>query len=205
MPASARNAAPGALRLNGIVLLGVLVAFGLGATSVLYRWRASHLIDNAAAARGSLPRTPEGRLDRWLDYGRVFVDQRIVQLRFSSDRPWIVTHTVGDVRGSVEQEIWGVDLSSFSTEATRREGLNAVISLPAARLLAHGAIAGDNALNVPHYAPADAIPDPNERARAIVEWAVERLAHGLERDIEGATLAVQVGGDMLGTGAIDDG
>jgi hypothetical protein len=114
-------------------------------------------------------------------------------LRLSSERPWLVTHTVSPNGNSAEQEIWGVDTAGLSPEATHREGLEAVVSLPAAKLLGRGPIEGDMVRNVPRYAPGDPIPDPNRRAESIVAWAIEQLATALEKDIQGAKLIVRVG------------
>jgi hypothetical protein len=201
MGESTLPAALPAVRTNGFLFVVVLVVLGVGATGALYRWRASGLADNVAAARGSLPRTPEGRLERWIDpYGKVYVHQRLEQLRFSSKQPWLVTHTVGAERNSPDQEIWGVDLSGLTPDITAREGLAAVVTLPATKLLGRGSIRGDNARHVPHYVPGDPIPDADARAREIAAWSIERLSAALSKDIPDARLVVRIG---AGTGERD--
>jgi hypothetical protein len=182
-----------AVRTNGFLFVVVLVVLGVGVTGALYRWRAGELADNAAAARGSLPRTPEERLDRWLEFAQVFVHQSLVQLRFSADQPWLVTHTIASSRNAPGQEIWGIDLSGISTRNTQREGLAAVVSLPPVTLLGRGAITGDNARHVAHYVPGAPIADPEERARTVIESALKRWTKPLAKDIEGARLVVRIG------------
>lgn len=179
------------LRINGLVFVILLVAVGFGATAVLYRWRASQLGDDFRRTRDEMPADPSARLELWTEYGRVLIDQRVVQLRYSSDRPWLLTHTVARERNSAEQEIWGVDLSGISTASTHREGLEVIYSLPRPRVLGHGAIGGDKAMHVPHVTPDGEPIDAEERARSMIAWALQKLTSQLAKDIPGATFTVR--------------
>jgi hypothetical protein len=49
----------------------------------------------------------------------------------------------------------------------------------------------DMANQVPHYPDAASAPNPRQRARSIVEWALKRLLDELGKDIEGATFEVR--------------
>lgn len=191
MSEPAPTAAPRAWRINGLAFVFLLVAVGLGATAVLYRWRASQLGDEFRRTRSELPQDAALRLERWLEYGRPLMDQRLVQLRYSSAQPWLLTHTVAAERNSSTQEIWGVDMTGLGQGASVRSGLEVVLTLPRARLLGHGPISGDKALNVPHVDPSAPSFDADARARAIVEWSLERLSGALAKDIPGAQLVVR--------------
>ena len=54
---------------------------------------------------------------------------------------------------------------------------------------------GEVTLNVLRYPVGGDAGDPNARARYIVEWALERLATSLAKDIQGARLVVVGGGE----------
>jgi hypothetical protein len=181
-----------AARVRGLALLAALVGAGIGASSLLYRQVAANLADNAAAARGELPRTPEGRLDRWIEHVEPGMASFLQQYRLSEERPWIVTHAVGADRRGAELEIWGFDFTSLPKHFVRREGLDVVVEVPAARLLGTGELSGDRLSNVPCIAPGVAF-DVEARERQVVEWALQRFVTGLTRDIEGAKLVVRIG------------
>ncbi len=180
-------------RVNGIVLMLVLVAVGMGATSVLFKLVAGKVNDDRARTMAGMPDSPEGRLERWLEFGRTYFDARLVQLRLSAQRPWLIAQTVAAEKDSAEQEIWGVDIAHLTTAATTREGMKIVLTLPPATLLARGPLAGDKALNVPHYASGGLVPAPEVRVREIVDWALKPLIDALHKDIPGATLEVRIG------------
>ncbi len=199
-PSSA--AARGPRRINGLLVLVVLVAVGMGVTSVVFKWMSPQLRERMQRARADAPKSGEPRVAHWLEFGRGFVHQRIVQLHFSSDEPWLVTHTVGPDRDAGEVEVWGVDLADFPVEATARDGMCVVVNLPEPRVLARGPFGeqrkrNDKARNVPHFASAEVAPDPRERARTVVLWALDRLVTALVRDIEGASLEVRFPAEPL--------
>jgi hypothetical protein len=179
-----------------LVVLLVLVAVGMGVTSVLFQFLSPQLRERMGRARAEAPKSGEPRVDHWLGFGRGFVHQRLVQLHYSADEPWLVTHTIGPDRDAGVVDIWGVDLAGLSADATSREGMNIVLSLPAPRVLARGPFGAqrarnDKARNVPHFASLESAPDPAERARSMVLWALDRLIKALERDIEGARFQVR--------------
>jgi len=181
--------------MNGIVLLVLLVAGGMGMGSVVYHWKAPGIIKEMKAARASVPAEGEARLAKWLEFGRGLIHNRLIQLRMSSGRPWLVTHVIELNEDREQDEIWGVDLTELPPDVTSAEGMVVVVALPAARLVGRGPISGDKALNVPRYGPDDLVPDPNARAAFVVEWSLERLTAALEKDIDGASLKVSVGPD----------
>lgn len=180
--------------MNGILVLIVLVAVGMGVTSVLFNLRAPQLAERMRQTRAQMPSSGEGRLDLWLVYGQPYFHARLIQLRYSTQRPWLVTHTVGGPRDAGPVDVWGVDLTNLTPEATGRDGMCVTLTLPAPVLLAHewfGRDGNDMANNVPHYERTELAPDPRERARGIVSWALERLIRPLERDIPGARFEVR--------------
>jgi hypothetical protein len=181
------------LRVNGIALLAVLVVAGMGITGVYYHIKAPKILAEMRRTQGEMPASAEGRVGRWLDFGKALIDQRLVQLRLSPRQPWLVSYAVASAAGDEDQEIWGVDMSGHSVDWTTREGMNVVVTLPEAKLLGRGELTGDMARNVPRYAAGAERPDANARARYVVEWALERLATPLAKDIEGARLIVRVG------------
>jgi hypothetical protein len=181
-------------RVNGLVVLVVLVVVGMGVTSVFFQWRAPQLYDEMQRVRADTPQSGEPRVDKWLVYGRPFFHARLIQLRYSSSQPWLVTHTVGGERAREPVEIWGVDFAALAPEATSRDGMVVTLTLPEPRLLARerfGLDGNDMANQVPHYPDAASAPDPRQRARSIVEWALKRLLDELGKDIEGATFEVR--------------
>jgi hypothetical protein len=189
-------AARGPRRVNGLLVLLVLVAVGMGVTSVVFKWMSPQLRERMQRARADAPKSGEPRVAHWLEFGRGFVHQRLVQLHFSPDEPWLVTHTVGADRDAGEVEVWGVDLTDLPVEATAQDGMSVVVNLPEPRVLARGPFGeqrkrNDKARNVPHFASAEVAPDPRERARTVVLWALDRLVTALVRDIDGASLEVR--------------
>jgi len=184
-----------AVRVNGLVFVVALVALGLGAGVLLYRWRAAGVAHTIERDLATLPQDPEGRLQRWVDdYGAVIVRQALVQLRYEAERPWILSHTSGAQRNDSGQEIWGIDLREWSEASVRREQLVIVVELPRARVLERGPVTGDKVRNVPHLS-ADAPPfDADVRVRDIVEWSLAKVGRSLGRDVPGATLVVRTRG-----------
>lgn len=181
-------------RVSGILVLVVLVVVGMGVTSVLFNLRAPALYESMQRTRAEMPTEGEPRLDLWLVYGRPYFHARLIQLRYSSRQPWLVTHTLGGDREREPVEVWGVDLERLEPQATSRDGMCVTLTLEPPRLLARerfGHDGNDMANNVPHYANAEAAPDPRERAKSMVIWALKRLLDPLARDIEGASFEVR--------------
>ncbi len=182
----------GALEVNGLVLLLILVAVGMGSTSLYYHWKAPGLIERAKHAKENLPVDPGQRLDVWLEYCAPLICQRLEQLRFSAQQPWLVTHQAAvDDAGEVCQ-VWGVNLAQLSPSMVTREDLTVVVLLGPPALLGTGSLVGDRALQVPKLSAGTAAPDVAPRARMIVEWALSRMIDKLPKDIPGARIEVRL-------------
>jgi hypothetical protein len=184
--------APPASRGRGVALIVLLVGAGLGVSSVLYRGIASDLADNAAAAKGSLPRTPEGRVERWLEFVGPGMHNALKMLRISAEQPWIVTHTTGSARNAADQEVWGIDFDALPPALATQQGLDVVVELPPPRNLGPGAITGDKVRHVPHVAPGAPPFDAAARAVQVVEHVLDPITSKLAEDIEGARFFVRI-------------
>ncbi len=188
---------PSGRRVNGLVLLALLVFGGLGITSAYYRWKAAEIIAQRKRELASAPTETAPRVERWLEFGRTYVHQRLLQLRISASLPWLVTHAVLAAEPNMAPELWGVDLSGLEPGWSRRDGNDVVVDLPPAQILGRAWLPEDKALFVPKIAAGAPAPDAAlsaERARAIAEHALEPLVKALPRDIPGARLVVHVGG-----------
>jgi hypothetical protein len=71
--------------------------------------------------------------------------------------------------------------------------MKVVVHLPRARDLGRSELTGDNAPFVPVIAASEKLPDADQRARELAEWALKDLAQALERDIPDAHLVIEVG------------
>jgi hypothetical protein len=184
-------------RVRGLLALSALVGVGLCVSVGYFFWsltskasEARRIIDARKREIAEAPTTPEGRLAHWLVFGAPQIHQGILNLRFSADQPWIVTHAVR-VDGGVE--IYGIDLSDLPRTVARIDGSIVHVELPLPRRLGTGVLAGDNAAAVPVFARADLAPDPVQRARYLVHFVLEGLSGALERDIPGAKLVIDIG------------
>ncbi len=180
-------------RVNGLVVLAVLVIAGVGVTAGYLQWKAPDLSAIVASRRGALaaaPTSPAGRVHAWLDYGNAFMHSRLTQMRLSVEQPWLATHAV---RRAGQLDIFGIDLSQMPRELGEIEGLSVRVRVPVPTHLGSGELTGEHAPFVPIYASSSAAPDPIVRARELVTWALAGVGSALERDIEGATLTVEVG------------
>ena len=182
--------------MNGLLLLALLVAGGMGVTGVYYRWKAGDIVAQRKAELAAAPSEAEPRVERWLEFGRPLIHQRLVQLRLSAGTPWLVTHAVQSGEPEQPPVLWGVDLSELAPEWARREGVDVIVELPPAGALGRAWVPEDKALYVPRIAPDEHPPDAAasaERARSIAEHALAPLRQALPRDISGAELVVRVG------------
>lgn len=194
----AGSAAPARPRrgVNGLLLLLLLVAAGMGITGVYYRWKAAEILAQRKAELASAPTETEPRLERWLEFGRTYIHQRMVQLRVSAAAPWLVTHARQSGEEGTPPELWGVDLTGLSPEWSRREGALVVVTLPEAGPLGRAWIPQDKADFVPRLAPTAPTPPQEviaDRARQIAEHALGPLIEALREDIPEARLVVRVG------------
>lgn len=180
-------------RVNGLVVLAVLVVAGVGVTAGYLQWKAPDLTAIVAARRGELttaPTTPEGRLNAWLVYGNAGMHNRLTQMRLSAEQPWLATHAIG---GTGPLDIFGIDLSEMPRELGQIDGLLVRVRLPLPVRLASAELTGVHAPFVPIYASSAQAPDPVVRAHELVAWALAGVGAALERDIPGARLSIEIG------------
>ncbi len=179
-------------RVNGLVVLAVLVIAGVGVTAGYLQWKAPDLSAIVASRRGAIaaaPTSPEGRLHAWLDYGNAFMHSRLSQMRLSSEQPWLVTHAV-DNAGQLD--IFGIDLTHMPRDLGDIEGLSVRVRVPVPTRLGSGQLTGEHAPFVPVYARGAEVPDSVARTKELVAWALAGVGDALERDIVGAHLTVEV-------------
>jgi hypothetical protein len=181
-------------RPSGIVVIGLLVATGLGVTAGYMQWKAPEVGELIAGRKREIaaaPKTPEGRLTQWLVYGAPQIHHRLTLMRFSAEQPWLVTHAVGsDARNLA---IHGIDLSSMPKDVARIEGTAVRMRFPRPVLLARGPLTGSNAISVPIAAAEESAPDGIERARYLIGFALDGLTQALERDIPEARVTIEIG------------
>ncbi len=189
--AESAEAQPVFRRVRGLVPLVVLVLVGLGVPGFL-KWSVPRLEARAARMREEAPSEPEGRLSLALEFLRPRIHTAMIQARFSSERPWYVTHQV-EGTDATQPEIWGIDLSDLEQDMVAQEGLVARLVLPAPEVLEHGRLGGDKAQGVPYFKQGAQVPDPSTLACERLVRYLERITHGLAGDIPGARLEVQVG------------
>jgi hypothetical protein len=195
VPAKPEFRARGLLVMLALVLVGLSVSAGYFFWSLTSKASATwKIIDARKREIAEAPTTPEGRLAHWLVFGAPQIHHSLEMMRFSAAQPWLVTHAVragGAEEGNVE--IYGIDLSGLPVTIARVEGSTVHVKLPMPRRLAVGPLTGDNAVSVPVAARADLAPDPVERAKFLVHYALDRLFDALERDIPGAKIAIEIG------------
>ena len=186
---------PRGLRINGIVLVALLVFAGMGITSIYYRWRSPEIARDLLERRAAMPDDPEGRLEYWLHFTRPNVHQSVLRRRLSAVRPWLLAYVVEPTVPGAEPEIWGSDLARFHPEDIQRQGLAIVVRLPAPARLGTGAIGERFEPYVPRVPAGTTPPDAAERVRAIAEFALADIAKALAREekLADARILVQVG------------
>lgn len=184
-------------RARGLLVMAGLVVLGVGVTAGYLAWKAPEvgaIIAGRRRAIAEAPRTPEGRLANWLVFGAPQVHHRLEIMRFSAEQPWLVTHAIrvaGDDPDRVE--FHGIDLSSLPRDVARIDGRIVRVKLPRPTLLGTGRLQGINAAAVPVAASESAVPDPIARAQYLVHFALDDLGKALERDIQGASLSIEIG------------
>lgn len=188
-------------RARGLLVLAALVGVGLCVSVGYFFWsltskasEARRIIDARKREIAEAPKTTEGRLEHWLVFGAPQIHHRLETMRFSAAQPWLVTHAVHADSGEPGAvEIYGIDLSNLPLSISRVEGSTVHVELPLPRRLGAGPLTGDNAAAIPVFPRADLAPDPVERAKFLVRFALEGLSGALERDIPGAKLAIDIG------------
>lgn len=179
----------GEVRLNGLVVIGSLVAVGLLGTAGLYRYLQPKAVAETERQLAQAPTTSEGRVALWVQYLAPGVDNLLVLNRISAEQPWFVTHTVR----TEPPEVWGIAVDEMGRDFCRAEGLRVLVELPEPRLLAREPLVGDYAAAVPAFDPGQPV-DAAQRLRGMVERLLARPATTLAKEIPGAELVVVVGG-----------
>ena len=178
-------------RSRGLSMLLLLVAVGMGIPA-FYLWSVPRLEARAAEYRAAAPSDPEGRVATWFRYAQPNIFNALILARFSTEMPWYVTHVVERTDGP--PEIWGIDFSELGPDVLEIDGILVKLVLPAPELLARDVLVGDRSLNVPVYRGGTRPEDPGELVRRGLSRYLERKRTGLQKDIPGADLVVEVGG-----------
>jgi hypothetical protein len=188
-------------RFSGLLVIGALVAVGLAVSAGYFIWsltshtsEAWRIVQERKREIAATPKTPEGRLAKWLEFGAPQIHHRLQGMRFSAEQPWLVTHAVRrDPEDPERLAIYGIDFADLPLTLAHVEGSTVVVHLPRPKELGLGPLRGDNAVSVPIAARDDLAPDPEQRARFLVHFALDGLAQALERDIPGAKLSIEIG------------
>jgi len=189
-----RTPRAGYVRVSGTLAMVVLVVSGMGAGAIYYSWKEPRVRAAYQKDIASAPTTQEGRVDKWLEHGTPQVHHNLSTFaRVSAEHPWIVTHTVEAEDGGAPF-VHGVDVQDLSHDLLRREGLTVVLQLDAPRMLGRARLGGDSAEHIPHYRAEVPQDVADARLREIVEFLLADLVKALEKDIEGASLEVRIGG-----------
>lgn len=186
---------PRVRRVNGLVLMVVLVAAGMGITSIYYHWKAPAIVAERRAALASMSTAPEPMLDLWLEYGAPAIHARLQQMRIDAAHPWLVTHARESDSADEPPRLWGIDLSDLDPTWVRREALTVVLSLPAPRALGSAWLPADKQDGVQRLAQGVQEPPAGAsaaRALDVARWSLERLDKAVRKDIPGATIEVRV-------------
>jgi len=184
-------------RGSGLVLLLLIVLIG-GLPSVYYRIVRPQLEANYRAEVEAAPTTASGRLERWFEFGAAMIHHRIARVgRFSEEQPWIVTHAVRAEGDGGPVEAYGVDASRLTPAFSSLDGLTVVIDLPAPGPLGPLELVGERGRYVPVHAPEEQPADPVRRLRELTLWFLEGIPAALAEDIEGASLELRIGGQVV--------
>lgn len=189
-PAAARE-----WRVNGLALMVVLVAAGMGITSVYYNWKAPAIVAERKAALAAMSTDPDPMLALWLEYGAPAIHARLQQMRIEAAHPWLVTHAQESASAGEPPRLWGVDLLGLDPSWVRREGLAVLVELPAPRELGRAWLPADKEAGVVRLESGLEAPPAGAsaaRAREVALWSLERLVEGVRKDIPGASLDVRV-------------
>ena len=167
-------------RPNGLLVLLILVGIG-SSLIVLYRYMEPRLAADLQAKIESAPRTPEGRVEKWLIFGHPQIDTCIRLLRMSEEQDWIVSHLVAEENGP--PQIYGLDIQRIEEDYLVRKGTRIEIWLPEPTLLGRAELIGRNASRVPIFKADDKQPVAEERLRDMLDWRMRDVLKHLKSDI----------------------
>lgn len=189
------SALPQGRRINGLALVVVLVASGMGITSIYYHWKAPAIVAERRAALAAMSTDPEPMLDLWLEYGAPAIHARLQQMRIGPAQPWLVTHALESAGPGEPPLLWGIDLSGLDPTWVRRESLAVVLELPAPRELGRAWLPADKeggVLRLPAGLESPPAGAAAARAIEVARWSLERLDRAVRKDIPGASIDVRV-------------
>ena len=181
------------MRVNGLLVMGFLVASGLGIGAAYYSYKEPKVRAELKAELDAAPTTVEGRLEQWMSFGEPQVHHRLsVVARVSREMPWIVTHTE-EVEGGGPPMVFGLDVTDLSKALLTREGMTVVLSLSSAGPLGRAELVGDNARHVYRYEDAQTAAAADEKLLELVQWFIQDVIVALEKDVEGSRFEVRIG------------
>ena len=179
----------GLVVLAGVILLGLI-------PSAYYMWARPRMEKSYAQELVEAPTTAHGRLEKWFEFGSAMIHHRLTKVgRFSDDYPWVVTHAVrreGDLA-----QAFGLDVSALGADISRLEGMTVIVELPAPTSLGPLPMRGERARYVPLFDTEEEVPDPVRRLGELALWFLEDLPQALGEDIEGASLELLIGGQVV--------
>lgn len=178
------------IRPQGLAVMAVLVALGLGFGAGFYRYEQPRVVARVESELAGAPTRPEGRVQHWVFFGAPQIHHAVHQARISARQPWFVAYTVRDPAGGAPA-VWGFPVAELEPEDIVADGMRVEVRLPRPRLLARERLGGALASYVPAFGPKVEV-DPDEQIVACVERQLADLAAALAKDIPGATIDVVV-------------
>lgn len=158
---------------------------------VLYRYMEPRLEAKLQEQLDSAPKTPEGRVEKWLIFGHPQIDTCIELLRMSEEQPWIVSHVIAQDSGP--PRVFGLDLEKLEDPYLRRVGTRIEIWLPEPGELGRTKLIGRNAGEVPVYEEGQEYPILQERIRDMIEWRLHTVVERLQSDIPEVEVRLEFG------------
>jgi hypothetical protein len=189
---SMSRALPTLIRPRGILVLGILLLLGLGASAGFFRWAAKDVSEGIIGELSARPSVPAEQLDLWLLYGEPQIQNRLTLLRYSSGLPALLTHVAEPEVPGQPARVYGIDLRSQRPARVSRAGLTVEVRVGAPQHLADGPLTGEGADRVPRAAAGLGADAGRPFAQGVIEWALAPLIGALPGDIAGAQLAVFV-------------
>src|SRR5262245_60412016 len=183
------------MRVNGILVMALLVASGFGVGALYYSYKEPRVRRELKAEIDAAPSTAEGRVQKWMEFFTPQAHHRLsVFARVSEEHPWIVTHTVEAEDGG-EPFVYGIDVSNLPREGLlEREGLTVVLALEPVRLLGRARLGGDSAAHIPHLLADIPQAEADARLRETADWLLKDVEKALAHDIPGARFEVRTRG-----------